>query len=132
MTTPAVSLNPFLAMVSALEDGALIVQAGDELKALVSSMHDQQKSAGKAKGELVLKIILLDDGKVVEAIGKVEIKKPKATRQRSFLYRNTDNTLTRSNPAQVVMDLQPATTDAAGGPKLVTTDAAPPTAKTGT
>jgi len=107
--------TPFLDMARALEEGEFLGNADNALIELVTKLKNHQQAVGgKASGTLIVTIKMTDDGKVVELIPKIDLRTPTPVRQRSFMYRTKDNTLSRKHPKQMELPLVAAEDAPAG------------------
>lgn len=101
----------FGALLQTLEEGQLLVDAGDALTDLNRKLARVSDAQGKAKGKITIELNLEAENGVVEITSAVKVTEPKLARERTVLWATKEGHFTGENPKQIKMPLR----DVGGG-----------------
>lgn len=87
--------NPFAFALSNIDAGAVLVEAGEQLKALCATVQRRQE-----KGSFTLKLAVKPFKAALVLTGDVKIVEPKPEPAMSIFYASEDGTLRRNDPNQ--------------------------------
>ena len=98
---PSPAMSPFIEFLLRLEHGRLVDSGDDALVNMIRELHKAERSGGKPKGDITLKISFNLDQGMLETLCDLKLTKPRMKRSRTVLFASEDGEIVGEAPRQL-------------------------------